>query len=194
MAKLFAVLISSLRLFQSRLPLNFNEFVPNLCDLAGGSLQSILILKSYSTTFLVKRSHIYRGFKWLSALYTSTISFCRFPSFSKPSLYISHSVIAIFPSAASFTVSSLLVFTIGHLSQQFSSHLQDNFLLVVREVIESLISLCFLQVRCTREYFNDQGKWGAGPHCCRGSSIKGVRLFLPVFNPPPPVHACPLFA
>ena len=34
MAKLFAVLISSLRLFQSRLTLNFNEFVPNLCDLA----------------------------------------------------------------------------------------------------------------------------------------------------------------
>ena len=77
MAKLFAVLISSLRLFQSRLPLNFNEFVPNLCDLAGGSLQSILILKSYSTTLLVKRSHIYGGFKWLSVLYTSTISFCR---------------------------------------------------------------------------------------------------------------------
>ena len=78
MAKLFAVLISSLRLFQSRLPLNFNEFVPNLCDLAGGSLQSILTLKSYSTTFLVKRSHIYGGFKWLSVLYTSTISFVDF--------------------------------------------------------------------------------------------------------------------
>ena len=78
MAKLFAILISSLRLFQSRLPLNFNEFVPNLCDLAGGSLQSILIPKSYSTTSLVKRSHIYGGFKWLSVLYTSTISFCRF--------------------------------------------------------------------------------------------------------------------
>ena len=78
MAKLFAVLISSLRLFQSRLPLNFNEFVPNLCNLAGGSLQSILLLKSYSTTFLVKRSHIYGGFKCLSVLYTSTISFCRF--------------------------------------------------------------------------------------------------------------------
>ena len=44
MAKLFEVSISSLRLFQSRLPLNFNEFVPNLCDLAGGSSQSILIL------------------------------------------------------------------------------------------------------------------------------------------------------
>ena len=56
-AKLFSVLISSLRLFQSRLPLNFNEFVPNLCDLAGGSSQSILILKLYSTTFMVKRSH-----------------------------------------------------------------------------------------------------------------------------------------
>ena len=55
-AKLFEVLISSLRLFQSRLPLNFNEFVPNLCNLAGGSSQGILILKSYSTTFLVKRS------------------------------------------------------------------------------------------------------------------------------------------
>ena len=78
MAKLLAVLISSLRLFQSRLPLNFNEFVPNLCDLAGGSLQSILILKSYSTTFLVKRSHKYGGFKWLSVLCTFTISFCRF--------------------------------------------------------------------------------------------------------------------
>ena len=34
---LFAVLISSLMLFQSRMPLDFNEFVPNLCDLAGGS-------------------------------------------------------------------------------------------------------------------------------------------------------------
>ena len=78
MAKLFSVLISSLRLVQSRLPLNFNECVPNLCDLAGGSLQSILILKSYSTAFLVKRCHIYGGFKWLSVLYTSTISFCRF--------------------------------------------------------------------------------------------------------------------
>ena len=78
MAKLFAVLISSLRPCQSRLPLNFNEFVPNLCDLAGGSLQSILILKSYTTTSLVKRSHIYGGLKWLSVLYTSTISFCRY--------------------------------------------------------------------------------------------------------------------
>ena len=78
MVKHFAVLISSLRLFQSRLPLNFNEFVPNLWNLAGGSLQSILILKSYSTIFLVKRSHIYGGFKWLSVLHTSTISFCRF--------------------------------------------------------------------------------------------------------------------
>ena len=78
MAKLFAVLISSLRLFQSRLPLNFNEFVLNLCDLAGGSLQGILILESCSTTFSVKRSHIYGGFQWLSILYTSTISFCRF--------------------------------------------------------------------------------------------------------------------
>ena len=77
MAKLFAVLISSLRLFQSRLPLNFHEFVPNFYDLAGGSLQSILILKSYSATFLVMRSHIYGGFKWFSVLYTSTISFCR---------------------------------------------------------------------------------------------------------------------
>ena len=57
MAKLFAVLISSLRLFQSRLPLNFNEFVANICDLASGSLQSILILKSYPTTFLGKRFH-----------------------------------------------------------------------------------------------------------------------------------------
>ena len=43
MTKLFAVLISSLRLFQSRLPLNFNEFVPNLSDQAGGSSQSILV-------------------------------------------------------------------------------------------------------------------------------------------------------
>ena len=78
MAKLFAVFISSLRLFQSRLPLNFNEFVPNLCDLAGGNSQSILVLKSYSTIFLVKKSHIYGGFKRLSVLYTCNISFCRF--------------------------------------------------------------------------------------------------------------------
>ena len=62
-AKLCAVLIKSLRLFQSKLPLNFNDVVPNLCDLEGGSSRSILILKSYSTTFLVKRSHIYGGFK-----------------------------------------------------------------------------------------------------------------------------------
>ena len=78
MAKLFAVSISSLRLFQSRLPLNCNEFVPNLCDLAGRSLQSILLLNSYSTTFLVKRSQIYGGFKWLVVLYISTIRFCNF--------------------------------------------------------------------------------------------------------------------
>jgi len=50
MANLLAVLISSLRLFPSRLPLHFNEFVPHLCDVAGGSSQSSLILKSYSTT------------------------------------------------------------------------------------------------------------------------------------------------
>ena len=77
MANLFAILISSLRLFQSRQHLNFNEFVSNICDLAGGSVQSILNLKSYSTTFLVKRSHIYGGFKLLNVLYTSTISFCK---------------------------------------------------------------------------------------------------------------------
>ena len=74
MAKLVAVLTSSLRLFQSRLPLNFNEFVPDLCDLAGGSSQCVLILKSYSNAFLVKRSHVYGGFKWLIVLYTSTIN------------------------------------------------------------------------------------------------------------------------
>ena len=51
MAKLFAVLISSLRLFQSRLSLSFNEFVPNLCDLAGGSSQSILII--YILLFII---------------------------------------------------------------------------------------------------------------------------------------------
>ena len=61
MAKLFAVLISSLRLFQSRLPLNFNEFVPNLCDLAGGSLQSILILKFASSDSAVR---------WLGSLHS----------------------------------------------------------------------------------------------------------------------------
>ena len=75
MTKLFTVLISSLSLFQSRLPLIFNEFIPNPCDLAGGSSQSILILKSYSTTFLVKRSHINGGFNWFIVLYISTISF-----------------------------------------------------------------------------------------------------------------------
>ena len=69
---------SSLRLFQSRLPLYFNEFVRNLCDLVDGSSQSILILKSYSTTFLVKRSHIYGRFKWYIILHSSTISFCKF--------------------------------------------------------------------------------------------------------------------
>ena len=63
MTKFFEVLISSLRLLQSRLLLNFNEFVPNLCDPAGGSSQSILILKSYSATLLVKRSHIDGRFK-----------------------------------------------------------------------------------------------------------------------------------
>ena len=40
MAKLYAVLISSLRLYQSRLPLNFYEFEPNICDL------SILYMKA----------------------------------------------------------------------------------------------------------------------------------------------------
>ena len=75
-AKLFAVLIWPLRLFQSRLPLNFNDFVPNLCDLAVGISQSILIQKSYFTTFLVKRS--LGGFKWLIALYVSTIGFANF--------------------------------------------------------------------------------------------------------------------
>ena len=76
MTKLFAVLILSLRIFHSRLPLNFNEFVPDLCDLAGGSSQSILALGSYSTSLLVKIFHIYGGFKWLIVFYISTISFC----------------------------------------------------------------------------------------------------------------------
>ena len=32
-------------------------------------------------------------------------------------------------------------------------------------------------------------------HLSKGSSIKDVNTFLPVFSPlPPPVHACPLFA
>ena len=72
MAKLCAVFITSLRLFQSRLPLNFNEFVPNLCDLAAGSSHSIFILRSYSTTILVKRPHIYI-LKWLIILYISIV-------------------------------------------------------------------------------------------------------------------------
>ena len=47
-----------IEVFQSTLSLHFNEFVTNLCYLAGGSSQSLLVLKSYSTTFLVKCSHI----------------------------------------------------------------------------------------------------------------------------------------
>jgi len=78
MAKLCAVVTSSLRLFQGRLPLNFNEFVPDLCDLAKGRSQSILLLKSYSTTFLVKRSHIYGGLKWLIVLYIPRLVFATF--------------------------------------------------------------------------------------------------------------------
>ena len=58
------------------IPLNFNEFVANLCDLAGGSSQSILIIKSHSTTFPVKRSHVYGGLKWLIILYILTVSVC----------------------------------------------------------------------------------------------------------------------
>ena len=50
-AKLCAVLISSLRLFQSRLPLNFNELLLNLRVLAGVISQSCLILRLYSTHF-----------------------------------------------------------------------------------------------------------------------------------------------
>ena len=43
MAKLCAVLTSSLRPFQRRLPLNFNEFVPNLFDLRSPeSLEAVL--------------------------------------------------------------------------------------------------------------------------------------------------------
>ena len=72
------MLTSSLRLFQSRLPLHFKEFVSTLCDLAGGSLQCILILKLYSTSLLVKRFHMYGGFKWLIILYIPPLVFANF--------------------------------------------------------------------------------------------------------------------
>ena len=87
MAKLFAVLISSPRLFQSRLPLNFNEFFPDLCDLAGGSSRSILILKSYSTNILAKRSHMYGGFnvyltyEYILLICSSIYSSCAYSMF-----------------------------------------------------------------------------------------------------------------
>ena len=60
LTKLFAALISSLRLFQSRLPLNFNEFVLDLCDLTCGSPKGILILKLYSNFLDEKTPHIGR--------------------------------------------------------------------------------------------------------------------------------------
>ena len=98
--------------------LNFNEFVPNLCDMAGGSSQSILILKLYSITVWVKRPRIYGGLKWLIVLYISIISFCKFfllivkvPSFRKSASstsslsllqisLIAHSVVLFIKSSA----------------------------------------------------------------------------------------------
>ena len=47
-AKLCAAFTSSLRLFQSRVPLDVNDLVPNLCDLAGRGSKNIIYMEELS--------------------------------------------------------------------------------------------------------------------------------------------------
>ena len=59
MTKLWAVLISSPRLFQIRNSLKFIEAVLSLCDLAGESSQSRLVLELY---YIANNSLLYKTF------------------------------------------------------------------------------------------------------------------------------------
>ena len=65
-------------MFHKRIPRNLMESMPNVMLVAAGICSRSLVLRSYSTSFLIKYSCIKSGLILLSVLYISIISIRRF--------------------------------------------------------------------------------------------------------------------